>query len=642
MPYENLAAELSLECLMRLIESPSETASLDFKETLDVNQSRDRVEFAKDVLAMANSGGGHVVVGIEDKTRRRVGIGLESSGSLQEAKSVNDKLKKYCGGYVKVLVAQHEIEDPAQGRVRLCLIYIPPAIARVPAQDDGVCPDPTDMKKQKWVFRRGDVYVRKGDESVKVETPADLAQIPVGPEITIDAANEIVRTYSERLANSLRSKLPPLLPNETPDEMCGSQLIAALLPPKDFFVLAASGAGKSLHLRHLCLEALKHKELPLLIGAGRYKGQDFLRLLDQAIAPFSKEPADTLFKAASICGLHLLLVIDGINECEPYLENLVKDVQALRLRGSFRLLAASQTDDLPKDAFDCNRISVSPLTPSHKRFIYCYHANMPPTAAIDYLCQGFSNGYDLAIAGRCHSVMNGDVTRVELYERYCRKSLLNGETVLAALLREIAGRMGQELTNFCPRDEFERFSEEFLLSQGASLELLDHLKSSRLVSLTDTNFEFEHELLFDYFRAEWTRRRYLTVGALAPELAKPKNESLLPFILPRYKEVSSVHALLRTLARPEALREVLLGRCGDTAREALLADCRELFTAAASDVTTVTLNFNEEKPEPAKLSLLSLTLLGRHQWTPYEVLFSDAIATSLDDHELQQVSICLT
>jgi hypothetical protein len=123
--------------------------------------------------------------------------------------------------------------------------------------------------------------------------------------------------------------------------------------------------------------------------------------------------------------------------------------------------------------------------------------------------------------------------------------------------------------------------------------------------------------------------------ALAQELVRPKNQSLLPFLLPRYKEASSLRVLLHTPLQPEALREVLLGRCGDAARETLLADCRELFRAAASDLTAVTLNFNEEKPEPAKLSLLALTLAGPRQWTPHEMLLCDAIAISLEDQELQ-------
>ncbi|PYT64089.1 MAG: hypothetical protein DMG35_01650 [Acidobacteria bacterium] len=124
---QDSASELSLKRLLSLLDSPCETADLDFKETIDLEKPRDRVELAKDVLAMANSAGGHIVFGIEDTSRRRVGISTEASAALRDAKTVNDKLKKYCGGYIKVLVAQYEIDDPAGGRIRLALIHVPAA-----------------------------------------------------------------------------------------------------------------------------------------------------------------------------------------------------------------------------------------------------------------------------------------------------------------------------------------------------------------------------------------------------------------------------------------------------------------------------------------------------------------------------------
>lgn len=99
-------AELSLDRLKILLASPCETDRLDFKESLDLSNPRDIVELAKDILAMANSGGGHLVIGIEDGTRRQRGITSEAAAALRDAKSINDKLKKYCGGYVRVYVSQ--------------------------------------------------------------------------------------------------------------------------------------------------------------------------------------------------------------------------------------------------------------------------------------------------------------------------------------------------------------------------------------------------------------------------------------------------------------------------------------------------------------------------------------------------------
>jgi hypothetical protein len=633
----NLAAELSLNRLLCLLESPCEMANLDFKETIDITKSRDRVELAKDVLAMANSGGGHIVIGVEDTTRHLTGIGPEIAATLRYAKTVNDQLAKYCGGYIKVLVAQHVIQDPLKGSIRLALIYVPSATSKIPAQDNGVCPHPENPTKQMWIFRRGDVYVRKGDESVKVETPGDLEAVRPDTELKIEVARDMLRAYTQRLEEYISRELPQLRSSEAPDEMCGQSLIQTLLANKDFLLLGSSGSGKSLHLKHCCLAALKQNELPLLALGGRYKREDIFRFIDSGVAPFSTDDTKTLCKAASICGVRVVLIIDGLNECQPYPEDLAKELHAFRLRYASRLILATQEIDLPAEQFGCEHVFMAPLTPTQKRFVYCNHARIALTADVDYLCQGFSNGYDLAVAGRCHDKGNASFTRVELYDRYCRESLPRvAETVLTAMVRRIAAVMGNEVTTFWPRYEFEQYAEKFLAAQGSPLGLLDQLKSSRLVSLTKDSFSFEHELLFDYFRAEQMRRDFLAPDSLAAELAKPKNQSLFPFVLPRQADVGGMRVLFTAILKAETLREVILGRCGEAARQALFEDCKMLYSAAEADLPGVTVRLIQDQPAPNALTIFSLELRGTRDWTQYEVLLLDALAISLDEIELRQ------
>lgn len=623
--HRKTAPDLTLARLITLLGSSCETSALDFKETLDLTQTRDRVELAKDVLAMANSGGGDIVVGVEDGTLRRVGISEEVSVHLRDAKNVNDKLKKYCGGYIKVLVAHHPVTNRSRQKVRLVLIHVPAASHKVPAQDDGAYADPGNPSKLKWVFRRGDVYIRKADESVKVETPEDLRAAPTSPQIDAETAREVTDAYTQRLVESLGHNLSPLLPNDTPKDLSGELLIRALAEPRDVLLVGPSGSGKSHHLRHFCISVAEHNQLPIMVRAGRYRGRDLLQVIDQEIAQFSTEDGETLCAAASILGLAVVLVLDGLNECEPFLDNLASEVEAFRLRHSCRLKTASQTDFASVFTAKCERILIAPLTLSQKRFIYCFHAQIPVTREVDHLCQGFSNGYDLSVAGRCHDSSNASFTRVDLYDRYRRDSLPEGTTVLTALLRDIAGRMGQELSNFWPRDDFERHAEDFLLTQRAPLGLLDCLKSCRLLSLTNDSFAFEHDLLLDYFRAEQARREFPSLDALGHELAKPRSQALIPFLLPRHTEPTALRTLFAATSGPAILREVIRGRCGETPRKVLIQDCKELISAAISDLPQVKLDF-ADKAKPG----FPVVLQGQRQWTAYELALCDAIAISLE------------
>ena len=58
--------------LLRREEGPK----LDFKQTLHLNTEREKKEITKDVIAIANSRGGrgYILFGVEDKTKRIIGV----------------------------------------------------------------------------------------------------------------------------------------------------------------------------------------------------------------------------------------------------------------------------------------------------------------------------------------------------------------------------------------------------------------------------------------------------------------------------------------------------------------------------------------------------------------------------------------
>jgi len=66
-----------LKSLLQLSEGPK----LDFKEKLNLETDGEKKEFVKDVLAIANSKGGrgYIIFGVEDKTKKVVGIDIDIS-----------------------------------------------------------------------------------------------------------------------------------------------------------------------------------------------------------------------------------------------------------------------------------------------------------------------------------------------------------------------------------------------------------------------------------------------------------------------------------------------------------------------------------------------------------------------------------
>ena len=140
---------------------------------------------------MANSGGGHIVVGVEESGHVVVGIDDKELALLKDSKSVNDKLRLFYGDFVTVHLAVHEIKTTdQQANFRVAVLWIPAAKKKIPAQADGAYSQPGPGGKQDIVFRKGDVYVRRGDESTKISLPDELEQGDSSPFVFVSQIPE--------------------------------------------------------------------------------------------------------------------------------------------------------------------------------------------------------------------------------------------------------------------------------------------------------------------------------------------------------------------------------------------------------------------------------------------------------------------
>jgi hypothetical protein len=136
--------------------SGSETADLDFKREWDHKEAADFIEIVKDVVAMANSGGGIIVLGVDDDGK--VATPSDRTKACDPA-YLNDKVFKYTG----VQATFVETIKIAKGGVELDAIFVSGTDTPIPFVNPGTYELPD--KKQKTVFGRGCVYFRHGAKS---------------------------------------------------------------------------------------------------------------------------------------------------------------------------------------------------------------------------------------------------------------------------------------------------------------------------------------------------------------------------------------------------------------------------------------------------------------------------------------------
>lgn len=145
----------------------TETSDVDFKSSFDAGATRDWLELIKDIVAFANSGGGYILVGLDDD-------GLPSGNSVDallavDQADIGNKLLKYTGQHF----AGVELLTCAKDGARVCAVRVAPS--RVPIAFTRVGETELADGKKKTAFAVGTVYFRHGAKS-EPGTSADLRE----------------------------------------------------------------------------------------------------------------------------------------------------------------------------------------------------------------------------------------------------------------------------------------------------------------------------------------------------------------------------------------------------------------------------------------------------------------------------------
>ena len=98
--------ELNPELAEELIHKGFESPDLDFKLEFD-NSEQAWMEIAKDIFGMANYGGGHIVIGVEDGTFKPIGLDVSFHKDAQEW---IDKISKWITGKIAIDYIEHVID----------------------------------------------------------------------------------------------------------------------------------------------------------------------------------------------------------------------------------------------------------------------------------------------------------------------------------------------------------------------------------------------------------------------------------------------------------------------------------------------------------------------------------------------------
>jgi hypothetical protein len=158
-------ARRKLTSTERAERAKRESRTIEFKERFDPHIAAEWPELVKDFVAMANSGGGLIVIGICDDGSAS-GAKVASTLSLDPAK-ITDQVESYTG----TQFGDFAIHEAKRGSKQVAVIEVGAALeAPLAFMRPGTYVPEGETKKQKTAFSKGTVYVRHGAKSEPATT----------------------------------------------------------------------------------------------------------------------------------------------------------------------------------------------------------------------------------------------------------------------------------------------------------------------------------------------------------------------------------------------------------------------------------------------------------------------------------------
>ncbi|HHT9119128.1 MAG TPA: RNA-binding domain-containing protein [Candidatus Hypogeohydataceae bacterium YC41] len=143
--------------LKRALSANRESKYLDFKESFDPTKPEGWCEIVKDIVSMANSGGGMIAIGVKNN-------GSPSQGDISTVLSldpaqVTDKIAKYTGKqFGDITIQEAERNGHKIAVLQISCASIPMVFSEPGTYDIG-------GGRQKTAFSRGSIYFRHGAKS---------------------------------------------------------------------------------------------------------------------------------------------------------------------------------------------------------------------------------------------------------------------------------------------------------------------------------------------------------------------------------------------------------------------------------------------------------------------------------------------
>ena len=213
--YINSSDPLSKEAFDFLISYNEEDDHIDFKETIDLKSEKEWLSLTKDISAFANTFGGYLVFGIEDKDKNIIGLSQLVSDTLKDSNQIQEKINRNLEpNILSIRSKSFNINNKT-----IVVVFIPRSInVTHMVKKDGIIRYPNNNTK--IILHKGTFYIRRSGGN-HLGDSRDLDDLI---ERRIDQFRESLMGKVAKVVNSPTESNVFIL-SKDPDDSSGSKFI---------------------------------------------------------------------------------------------------------------------------------------------------------------------------------------------------------------------------------------------------------------------------------------------------------------------------------------------------------------------------------------------------------------------------------
>lgn len=200
--------DISSQSLRYLLDCHGECEHLDYKEELHYSSDHGKADIAKDIVAMRNTGGGYIIIGVKDKTWEPVGL---TKNLNLDTKLLRDLVRGVTGLEIDCDVVSHRVFVNDQYRI-FSAILVRSTAKLHKLRTPSVCKN-NFAHRESWGVRQGDIYFRKIDQTVRLSSQEEL-DILVGELIDQQDLDTLANELAEPSPFWVENGFYRLLPRE--------------------------------------------------------------------------------------------------------------------------------------------------------------------------------------------------------------------------------------------------------------------------------------------------------------------------------------------------------------------------------------------------------------------------------------------